>query len=152
MTATTATAAAATATTADALPSRDELVLAWGDSIAARLSGLARGYYLAGRFVHVADGAAVFALPNEPHRAKCESMRDVVEAALAEHFGRPVPLRLVVDDGSTTGAGRVDGDGGGGEYVDIHELRDAPAVPQRSAAERLTEAFPGAEVLEGDHP
>jgi hypothetical protein len=98
-----------------------------------------------------------------------------VEAALARHFGRPVPLRLVVDDGGG-GSGTddpfdmepPDGGGGGGggsgprrgggpsgagpveeESIDIHELVDAPADP-RTHLDRLTEAFPGAQLQEED--
>ena len=44
------------------------------------------------------DGeAAVFALPNDMHRQRCEEYRRDVETVLAEHFRRPVPLQLVVD-------------------------------------------------------
>ena len=43
-----------------------------------------------GRFVGVEEDRAVFGLPNEIHRTRCEEVRGEVESALAEHFGRPV--------------------------------------------------------------
>jgi DNA polymerase-3 subunit gamma/tau len=54
------------------------------------------------RFQDVADGAAVLALPSTIMRDLCDERRPELEAALAAHFGRPVPVRLVVD--ADTGA------------------------------------------------
>jgi DNA polymerase III subunit gamma/tau len=126
------------------IPSRDELTLAWGDSILGKLSGAAKARFAAGRFVDVADDAAVFALPNEMHRSRCEEVRDAVEGALAAHFGRPVPLRLTVEaPAAPAAAGPV-----AEQAVDLSELVDAPAEPARSLADRLTDAFPGAVVEE----
>ncbi len=45
------------------------------------------------------DDRAVFGLPNETHRARCRDVQGEIETALSEHFGRPVALVLVVDDG-----------------------------------------------------
>jgi DNA polymerase-3 subunit gamma/tau len=166
-------AAPAGRTTADGLPDRDALTLGWADHVLPTLSGLSKAMYAVGRFLSVEGGTAVYALPNEVHRQKCEGKRLEVEAALAKHFGRAVPLRLVVDDGGS-GSGTDDPfdteppDGGGGsgprarqgggraaaapvddESIDIHELVDAPADP-RTHLDRLTEAFPGAQLQEED--
>ncbi len=159
-------AAPAHAGSAD-LPTRDELTVAWADHIVGSLRPATKARYLAGRFVEVRDGAAVFALPNQVHRDQCETRRADVEEALAAHFGRPVPLRLVVDAGET-GAARPDraatgrsgedaalpaapaggpAEGGEPELVDVSELTDAPDQPADGVA-RLAEAFPGAEVVE----
>jgi hypothetical protein len=82
-------------------------------------------------------------------RAKCETRRGDAEGALAAHFGRPVPLRLVVD---TSPAAQVADGGAPGvtlpESVDLDDLRDVPDDP-RTNLDRLTEAFPGAEVVDG---
>ncbi|HSH22775.1 MAG TPA: hypothetical protein VK975_01805, partial [Acidimicrobiales bacterium] len=89
-----------------------------------------------------------FALPTDAMRAKCEARRREVEGALARHFGFPVPLRLTVD--SSTAAQLADGGAPGsalGEVVDLDELQDAPP-DLRSSLDRLTEAFPGAEVVD----
>jgi DNA polymerase-3 subunit gamma/tau len=81
-------------------PTRDQLVQAWGDHVIGRLRPKAKALYQAGRFVGVEDGRAVFGLPNEIHRNRCEEVRDEIEAALSEQFGRPVGLDLVVDAGA----------------------------------------------------
>jgi DNA polymerase-3 subunit gamma/tau len=81
-------------------PSRDELVQAWGDHIIGRLRPKAKALFQAGRFVGVEGDRAVFGLPNETHRTRCMEVRGEIEAALSDHFGRPVGLELVVDAGS----------------------------------------------------
>ncbi len=131
------------------LPSREELTLAWADDVLSRLRPVVKGLFGSGRFAGVDDAVATFAVPTDAMRAKCEARRSDVEAALAAHFGRPVPLRLVVD--TSTAAQMADGGAPGlslGEPVDLDDLRDVPDDP-RSHLERLTEAFPGAEVVEG---
>ncbi len=84
---------------AEALPSQDELVQAWGDQVISRLRPKAKALFQAGRFVGSESGRISFGLPNEIHRDRCEEMRPEVEAALADHFGRAVPIVLVVDGG-----------------------------------------------------
>jgi hypothetical protein len=78
-------------------PTRDQLVQVWGDHVIVDLRPKAKALFQAGRFVEVEDGRAVFGLPNEIHRRRCEEIREEIESALSDHFGRPVPLRLVVD-------------------------------------------------------
>lgn len=91
--------APASASPAAGFPTRDQLVQAWGDTVLSGLRPKAKALYQAGRFVGVDGERAVFGLPNDIHRQRCEEVRADVEAALAGHFGRPVPLALVVDDG-----------------------------------------------------
>ena len=81
-----------------ACPSRDELTLAWGDKVLLSLSPRAKSRFRVGRFVASEGGRAMFALPNAIHRDRCEEVRVDVEQALAAHFGRPVPLRLVTEE------------------------------------------------------
>jgi DNA polymerase-3 subunit gamma/tau len=76
------------------------LVQAWGDHIIGRLRPKAKALFQAGRFVGVEGDSAVFGLPNETHRTRCEEVRGEIEAALSDHFGRPVDLVLVVDPGT----------------------------------------------------
>ncbi|HVL03404.1 MAG TPA: hypothetical protein VM386_03090, partial [Acidimicrobiales bacterium] len=78
----------------------------------------------------------------------CEARRRDVEAALAAFYGRPVPLRVIVDPSTAVQVA----DGGApaapaNEQVDLDELEDAPPE-RRSGFDRLTEAFPGSEVVE----
>jgi DNA polymerase-3 subunit gamma/tau len=85
------------------MPGRDQLVQAWGDHVIGRLRPKAKALFQAGRFVDVEGEAAVFGLPNEIHRVRCEEVRGEVESALADHFGRPVGLVLVVDAAADSG-------------------------------------------------
>jgi DNA polymerase-3 subunit gamma/tau len=103
-------------------PSRDQLVQDWGDHVIGRLRPKAKALYQAGRFVAADGERAQFGLPNEIHRNRCEDMRPEVEAALADQFGRPIPLVLVVD-GAPPPPGVVG---------DTHP--DAPTTPPRAAA------------------
>ncbi|MGZ4708430.1 MAG: DNA polymerase III subunit gamma/tau [Acidimicrobiales bacterium] len=161
------TAPAATAPTAgtppadadaSGLPTRDELTLAWGDSILASLPPRAKAFYAAGRFLEVSGKTAVFGLPNAPHMQRCESGRADVEAALARHFGRPVPLRLAVDDDSPPSTAPAGGPSSGAdlsapppvpddEAIDPSELVDATDVASTSV-DRVKELFPGAELVD----
>ena len=84
----------------DGFPTRDQLVQAWGDHVIGRLRPKAKALFQAGRFVGAERDRAVFGLPNEIHRNRCEEVRGEIEAALSEQFGRPVVLELVVDPGA----------------------------------------------------
>jgi hypothetical protein len=158
--------------TAGELPSLDELTAAMADGVLSRLKGVAKAIYTAGRFVDVRDGVAVFALANAATRDRAERVRGDVEAALAQQFGRPVPLSLVDEQGagggtpSTNRRGAAPRSANGpapaaaaepdppaapepDEAVDVTELRDATDVAA-TGVERLTRAFPGAEVVESE--
>jgi DNA polymerase-3 subunit gamma/tau len=161
---------AATATPGVAID-RDSLSQAWGDGILRGLPARAKALYSGGRFVAVDQAGAQFALPNAAHRDRCADLAPQVEAALAQHFGSPVTLVLVVDGGSAdppaAASARPDAPGPPPQgrrptskadvdvdvdEVDLEDLREATAqdTDQASAAEaRLLEAFPGAsEVAE----
>lgn len=119
--------------------------MAWGDAVLPSLRPKVKALYSSGRFTGVENGKALFALPNEPTRAKGEELRPNVEEALARHFGRPVPVRLVVagdEPGPDPAAPDEEDDVG-----PIDELEDAPG-DHRSGAQRVAAAFPGAEVVE----
>jgi DNA polymerase-3 subunit gamma/tau len=148
-------------------PSRDQLVQAWGDHVIGRLRPKAKALYQAGRFVAADGERARFGLPNEIHRNRCEDMRSEVEAALADQFGRPVPLVLVVDGvsappsaGETAGpnAGPAGGPGipaadapasadDAGDLADFDADNLEVVEIDNSAEARLLQAFPGAEEV-----
>jgi hypothetical protein len=114
-----------------------------------QLSSVSRGRFSTGRFVDVVEGSAVLALPNAIMRDKCEEKRPELERVLARHFGRPVPVRLAVDPSVGAeggGAATRPGDAEHEDHIDLDELVDAPG-DGRTGIDRLTEAFPGAEVL-----
>ena len=116
------------------------------------LTGRAKARFGAGRFLAVEDGVAVFALPNQHYLGRCQEVRPEVEAALAAHFGTPVPLRLVVESplpGSDVGGDGEPPPSDDEVYADAVDTggprRDAPAIT--SPEEQLKRAFPGAEEV-----
>jgi DNA polymerase-3 subunit gamma/tau len=140
----------------DALPALDELTAAW-DGVLQSLPQKVKVRFAAGRFTAVSTTHALMALPNEMHRNRCEELRADVEQALAAHFGRPVPLKLVADGagaapdpgrGSSGGAAPppAEPDAGPEEHIDLAELTDAPAGG--GILDQLTSAFPGAELVD----
>jgi hypothetical protein len=151
--ATPAAAAEAPALTVD----RDALTEAWGDGILQALPARAKARYASGRFVAVDEQGAHFALPNAAHRDQCAEQQTLVEAALAAHFGEPVKLVLVIDDGpsarpSPGGPGIAPSsaptaldDAEELDGVDPEDLVGNGAPDETAAAEaRLLQAFPGA--------
>ena len=142
-------------------PSRDELVRAWGDHVIGRLRPKAKALFQAGRFVSAEGGRAQFGLPNDIHRNRCEDMRPEVEAALADQFGRPVPLVLVVDGAPLSHVEPTDDapeparpapsvatDPEDDEDLAVFEADDLRVAEIDNSAEaRLLQAFPGAEEV-----
>jgi len=149
-------------------PSRDELTKAWGDSIYRGLPGKARARFSGGRFSAVDNGTAVFVVPNDVHAARCREVKAEVEAALASHFGVAVPLVLAVDSSGPPSAGTPNGSDGEGPptsaadgrtggadepgtdpfaAAEAFEAGDADRAPVASPADRLKQAFPGAEEV-----
>jgi hypothetical protein len=127
------------------LPTREELTKAWGDGVLRALSGKAKAYLQSGRFIGVEADGAVFALPNKQWLARSLDARGEAEAALAARFGRPVPLKLVVEPvAAPTEEPTEPVDSG--EYVDLDHLTDAE-VAVISPEQRLMDAFPGAEEV-----
>jgi DNA polymerase III subunit gamma/tau len=144
------------------MPSRDDLTVAWGDSIVSNLRPPVRAYLGSGRFVGVEGGEALYALPDRPLLSRAEDVKDEAEQALSTHFGRRVVLRLCHDTGAAGVAptappleqsaarsrppAEVIGRADGPEGYDLEDLRDAePHVV--SPEQRLFEAFPGAKEV-----
>ncbi len=118
-------------------PTRDQLVQAWGDHIIGRLRPKAKALFQAGRFVGVEEDRAVFGLPNETHRTRCEEVRGEIESALSEHFGQTVGLTLMVDTGAS-GVGEPAP--AGGDQPDDPRLRHLAPRRRRAALGPLREA------------
>jgi hypothetical protein len=129
-----------------ALPTREELTKAWGDGVLRGLTGKAKAYLQSGRFVGVEADGAVFALPNKQWLARSLDARGEAEAALAACFGRPVPLRLVVEAQVPAPTEEPAEPADSAEYVDLDHLADAD-VAVISPEQRLMDAFPGAEEV-----
>jgi hypothetical protein len=134
-----------------ALPSRDELTKAWGDTVLPGLPPAVKAYVSSGRFVDADADVAVFALPDDGLLRRAQPVRGALEGALAAHFGRPVPVRLVRDEKAPPVGGSPSEPAGGPDEDDpstwdLEGLTDAgPGVV--SPEQRLLEAFPGAEEV-----
>ncbi|MDQ1359228.1 MAG: polymerase subunit gamma/tau, partial [Acidimicrobiaceae bacterium] len=128
------------------LPTREELTKAWGDGVLRGLSGKAKAYLQSGRFVSVGAEGAVFALPNQQWLTRSLDARGEAEAALAARFGRPVPLKLIVEPVAAASAEGAPEPADEAEYVDLDHLTDAE-VAVISPEQRLMDAFPGAEEV-----
>ncbi|MGI8937817.1 MAG: DNA polymerase III subunit gamma/tau [Iamia sp.] len=130
----------------------------WRDEVIPRLKGMTKALFKLGQVVGSDDESVTVGLPNQAHLARCEQKRGEAEEALVGAFGRPVRLALVVG-----GDGDPPPDRSGGprdprrpdddpdddpvEDVDLDALVDAP-TEQRSGVDRVTEAFPGAQVVD----
>ncbi|MDE0579444.1 MAG: hypothetical protein OXI29_06155, partial [bacterium] len=141
------------------LPSREEIVLAWGDTILGNLSNKAKVRFKDGRFLANDPDGAVYALPSQIQIDRCDEVRGEVDSALRQHFGRTVPLRLVVDDDSTApppnlspaserSALTVHDEA---EAIDPNELMDEEAVAQE-AISNIMAAFPDSELVSIEPP
>ncbi len=151
------------------IPAAEELQAALGASVLSRLKGMSKAIFSGGHFVASEPDHAVFALANEPTRERAENSRSEVEAALAEHFGRAVPLRLVAVSGTgrpagagaspaapeaRTGQAPADAPPAPSELpdedetiVDVSDLEDA-TVNATTGLDKVIEAFPGAKMIE----
>ncbi len=142
-----APAAAAPVTASGAIPTRDELTLAWGDKILDSISPRAKARFRGGHWVDAPT--PTFALPTEIHRQRCDEVRLEVQEAISRHFGTRLDLKLVVDAEGPSAAPRASAAPAPEEHDDpledvgdVSELEDAG--PVTSGAARLLEAFPGA--------
>ena len=114
----------------------------------------ARARFLAG-VVHSVDGSIIhFMLPTEGQVKRCEPYKAEVEAAIAESFGTPMTLALRADESPTPSS--YPGEAKPAEpaepvqdeaEIDVHDLTDAD-VGNATVVDRITDVFPGAEVLE----
>jgi len=138
--------------------------------LTARLKGVARAIYGAGRFAAFDGSVATFVLENAPTRDRAERARAEVERALSEQLGRPVTLRLIeeAEAGAGSGAGSAapstaSGPAGGRaegrsdeeaeeaeETIELDEL--VPADVATSVVDKLAAHFPGATMIDEETP
>jgi hypothetical protein len=131
------------------LPTREELTIAWGDSILAGLRPGVKVYLSSGRFTGVDEAGAVYAVPDKGLLTRAATNRTEVEAALAAYFGRPIPVRLVLDDAAGSASILTSSPAAAPEdpaAIDLDDLIDAPGGVL-SPEQRLLKAFPGAEEV-----
>ena len=115
------------------------------------LRGMTKAIFMGAHVGAMSGEALVISFAGEPHRARAEEYRIEVEKALAAAAGRPILLSLVVDHASHDDnvvqlkrAEPVQAD----EDVDTGDLVDVPPEAIISPIDRLTQAFPGSEIIE----
>jgi ethanolamine utilization protein EutA (predicted chaperonin) len=103
----------------------------------------------------VRDGKVALGVSNDAHRLRCEEHRKDVEAAIAKVVGGAVAVSLIVDgshqdhDDNVVPLKRlVVTEPAEEEEIDMTELVDAPAETVVSPIDRLTQAFPGSEIID----
>ena len=135
-------------------PTKQQLLDSWAEELLSKLSKKARARFSAGRPVLVDETGVTIALPNEPHLRRCSELLGELEAAVKNTFGVVMPVLLSVDDQSVSSLPTpnpvkppkpVNND----EDLDLSELVEADPN-SGSAVERLSEAFPGAEIVESE--
>jgi DNA polymerase III subunit gamma/tau len=123
-----------------------ELSREWESRVRPSLKGIARALYTPIDVVAGDATSVTIAVPNATHRTKCEQHRAEVEQAWSAATGRAVTIELVEADSSPVPAPHP------APVDEIDELVDAPTgatAPAPSVIERLAQAFPGAELVEG---
>lgn len=155
-----ATAEPSAAVAAQAAPAGDlaaAAVKVWASAVMPAMKSLPRAIYAATKLVGARDGAVVIAAPNDAHRAKCLQHQKEIEAAVAKAVGGAVPVTVVVDgaaahdDDTPVSSGNVvslptavvDED-----EIDLDDLVDAPPEAVVSPVDRITSAFPGAQLVD----
>jgi DNA polymerase-3 subunit gamma/tau len=126
----------------------------WAADIKPTLKSLARAMYSNTTLLGVRDGKLALGVSNDAHRIRCEDHRKDVEAAIARVVGGPVGVALVVDgshqdhDDNVVQLKRPAAPPEDDEDVDLTELIDAPPEATLSPIDRLTQAFPGSEIID----
>lgn len=132
--------------------------MAWGDRILPGLRPAVKVYVASGRFLPSEPDAAVYAVPDRGLLSRAETNRAEVEAALAAHFGRRIPLELVLDGSGPAAAPADSRVGEPGPRFDepppedpsAYEWAEMQEAPTESVSpeQRLLDAFPGAEEVQ----
>ena len=144
----------------------DAVVRAWDGGVLETLSGGARAWFRAGRFLSVEGTVAVFALPSEIHRDRCEEKRPETERKLAEALQRPLTLKLTVDSAGPPGSDPESARAPAGgqrpgptaaptEDLSDEDIDDIGDVDELAIADvdgnlldRVMQVFPGSQVVE----
>ena len=133
-------------------PTKQQFLDSWGEELLPKLSKKARARFSAGKPVSVDENGVTISLPYEPHLRRCSELLGEVEASIKNTFGVVVPVLLSVDASPVSSTSPPDpakppkpikND----EDLDLSDLVEADPN-SGSAVERLSQAFPGAEVVE----
>ncbi|MEY2402247.1 MAG: polymerase subunit gamma/tau, partial [Ilumatobacteraceae bacterium] len=145
------TASANSTTTADKAIDNSQIPSLFETQVRPALRGMTKAIYMGAHVGAMSGEALVIGFAGEPHRARAEEYRREVEQALAAAAGRPIPLSLVVDhashDDNVVQLKRAE-PAQADEDVDTGDLVDVPPEAIISPIDRLTQAFPGSEIIE----
>ncbi len=140
----------------------ETLVAALDNGLLDSVSQRARVRFAAASPISADEAAsqATFSVPNNYYLPRCEEVRSEIEQALAGHFVRSVAITIIVDanapkavtpkQSSTDAAPPTPepvADEEDEDVGDITELENASDIAG-SGIERLTQAFPGSQVIE----
>jgi len=135
-------------------PTKQQFLDSWREELLPKLSKKARARFSAGKPVLVDENGLTISLPNEPHLRRCSELLGEVEASIKNTFGVAVPVLLSVDVSPVSSASPPDpakppkpikND----EDLDLSDLVEADPN-SGSAVERLSQAFPGTEIVESE--
>ncbi len=145
------TAATAVASAGEPNPDLSRITAIFTDNVLTQLKGVAKALFSHGRVVALNGNQVVFAVENGPTRERAEKFTGPVEAALTAQTGQAMTLRLVTeaDAGSLgatapTAAEVLEDESEIMAEVDQLEVADVAV----SGIEKLTQAFPGAQLLD----
>ena len=133
-------------------PTKQQFLDSWGEELLPKLSKKARARFSAGKPASVDEKGVTISLPNEPHLKRCSELLGELEASIKNTFGVEVPVLLSVGASPASSASppepakpakpiKTD------EDLDFSDLVEADPN-SGSAVERLSQAFPGAEIVE----
>jgi DNA polymerase-3 subunit gamma/tau len=129
----------------------DQIPSLFETTVRPALRGMTKAIYMGAQVGKMSDGALVVSFAGEPHRVRAEEYRTEVERALAAAAGRAIPLSLVVDhtthDDNVVHLKRAE-PAQADEDVDTGDLVDVPPDAIISPIDRLTQAFPGSEIID----
>jgi len=120
------------------------------------LSQKVRARFKGGRVTAVDGGSVTFGVPNAIARDRCLQVSADLETALAQHFGQPVQVIVVIDDQAAApiDVARIEPRPVANAPSDldedigpVSELVDA-TDQSANGIDRLTRAFPGSEVID----
>ena len=143
--------AGTTPTTADKAIDDSQIPALFETQVRPALRGMTKAIYMGAHVGAMSGEALVISFAGEPHRVRAEEYRREVEKALAAAAGRPIPLSLVVDhashDDNVVQLKRAE-PAQADEDIDTGDLVDVPPEAIISPIDRLTQAFPGSEIIE----
>jgi len=117
------------------------------EAVRRNLKGLAKPLFAAATLETSTGDTVVFSSPNAPHRAKCEQVRSDVAAAWQATTGHAVTIELITKD--EPAGGRPPAPGPADDDIDLDDLVDAAPGTVTTTLDRLAQAFPGAELIQG---